>query len=182
MRGGKLRMGDTKNTRPVENEQAVRTENNEELLLTKDGLEKLEQEMRHLKTVKRKEIADRIKEAISYGDITDNAEYEDAKNEQAFIEGRIITLEKMLRRARLLEKSDDEDHYVTLGSKVKLKDLELDQTEEYTIVSTAEADPSEKKISNESPVGKALIGKTIGDQIEVKVPAGNLKYKIEAVN
>ncbi len=175
-------MGDTKNTRPVENEQAVRTENNEELLLTKDGLEKLEQEMRHLKTVKRKEIADRIKEAISYGDITDNAEYEDAKNEQAFIEGRIITLEKMLRRARLLEKSDDEDHYVTLGSKVKLKDLELDQTEEYTIVSTAEADPSEKKISNESPVGKALIGKTIGDQIEVKVPAGNLKYKIEAVN
>ncbi len=182
-------MDNKKNTEHVDNENMGNEninvegmENQGELLLTSDGMEKLETELEHLKTVKRKEIADRIKEAISYGDITDNAEYEDAKNEQAFIEGRIITLEKMLRRARLLEKSDDDDHHVVLGSTVKLRDVELDNVEEYTIVSTAEADPTEKKISNESPVGKALIGRTIGDQVEVKVPAGTLKYKIEAVD
>ena len=162
-------------------EVAEGPQNNEELLLTKDGLEKLENELRHLKTVKRKEIADRIKEAISFGDITDNAEYEDAKNEQAFIEGRIITVEKMLRRSRLLEKSGNEDYYVALGSTIKLKDVELDQVQEYTIVSTAEADPTEKKISNESPVGKALIGRSVGEEVEVKVPAGTVKYVIEDV-
>ncbi len=156
-------------------------ENNEELLLTKDGLEKLEKELQHLRTVKRKDIAARIKEAISYGDITDNSEYEDAKNEQAFIEGRIITLEKMLRRARLLEKSDNDDHYVSLGSVVKLKDKKAGKKHQYTIVSTAEADPSDKKISNESPVGKALIGLSVGDEVEVKVPAGTMKYIIEDI-
>lgn len=157
-------------------------ENNEELLLTKDGLEKLEKELQHLRTVKRKDIAARIKEAISYGDITDNSEYEDAKNEQAFIEGRIITLEKMLRRARLLEKSDNDDLYVSLGSVVKLKDKNAGNNHQYTIVSTAETDPSEKKISNESPVGKALIGLSVGDEVEVKVPAGTMKYIIEEIN
>ncbi len=156
-------------------------ENNEELLLTKDGFEKLEKELNHLKTVKRKDIAARIKEAISYGDITDNSEYEDAKNEQAFIEGRIITLEKMLRRARLLEKSDDDLH-VALGSIVKLKDKNSGQNQEYTIVSTAEADPTEKKISNESPVGKALFGLTVGDEVDVKVPIGTMSYIIEEIN
>ncbi len=157
-------------------------ENHEELLLTKDGLEKLEKELQHLRTVKRKDIAARIKEAISYGDITDNSEYEDAKNEQAFIEGRIITLEKMLRRARLLEKSDNDDHYVSLGSVVRLKDKNAGKKYQYTIVSTAEADPSDKKISNESPVGKALIGLSVGDEVEVKVPAGTMKYIIEEIN
>ncbi len=157
-------------------------ENNEELLLTKDGLEKLENELHHLRTVKRKEIAARIKEAISYGDITDNSEYEDAKNEQAFIEGRIITLEKLLRRARLLEKSDNDDLYISLGSVVKLKDKNAGNNLQYTIVSTAETDPSEKKISNESPVGKALIGLSVGDEVEVKVPAGTVKYIIEEIN
>ncbi len=157
-------------------------ENNDELLLTKDGLDKLENELFHLRSVKRKEVAARIKEAISFGDITDNSEYEDAKNEQAFIEGRIITLEKMLRRARLLEKSDMADFNIALGSTVKLIDLDLNQEYEYTIVSTAEADPTEKKISNESPVGKALIGLAAGEEIEVKVPAGVFKYRIEAVS
>lgn len=157
-------------------------ENNEELLLTKDGFEKLEKELSHLKTVKRKDIAARIKEAISYGDITDNSEYEDAKNEQAFIEGRIITLEKMLRRARLLEKGDNDDLHVALGSIVKLKDKNSGQNYEYTIVSTAEADPTEKKISNESPVGKALFGLAVGDEVEVKVPAGTMNYLIEEIN
>ncbi|OPL10354.1 MAG: transcription elongation factor GreA [Firmicutes bacterium ML8_F2] len=159
-----------------------RVNNNEELLLTRDGLAKLEKELNNLRTVKRKEIAARIKEAISYGDITDNSEYEDAKNEQAFIEGRIITLEKMLRRARLLEKEENGDQRIVLGSTVQLKDLDVNELYEYTIVSTAEADPVEKKISNESPVGKALLGLTVGDQVEIKVPVGTLKYKIEAVN
>lgn len=157
-------------------------ENYEELLLTKDGLEKLENELEHLRTVKRKEIAARIKEAISYGDITDNSEYEDAKNEQAFIEGRIITLEKMLRRARILDKSDNDDLNISLGSTVKLKDVNAGKDVEYTIVSTAEADPTEKKISNESPVGKSLIGCSVGDKVEVKVPAGVIKYRIEEIN
>ncbi len=157
-------------------------ENNDELLLTKDGLDKLEGELFHLRSVKRKEVAARIKEAISFGDITDNSEYEDAKNEQAFIEGRIITLEKMLRRARLLEKNDTADFNIALGSTVKLTDLNLKQEYEYTIVSTAEADPNEKKISNESPVGKALMGLTAGEEVEVKVPAGVFKYRIEAVS
>jgi len=155
---------------------------NDELLLTKDGLEKLENELHHLRTVKRKDIAARIKEAISYGDITDNSEYEDAKNEQAFIEGRIITLEKMLRRARILEKVDNDDCLVSLGSTVKLKDIDLNKDYEYTIVSTAETDPTEKKISNESPVGKAILGLTVGDQVAVKVPAGTFNYRIEAID
>lgn len=155
---------------------------NDELLLTQDGLKKLENELAHLRTVKRKEIAARIKEAISFGDITDNSEYEDAKNEQAFIEGRIITLEKMLRRARLLEKDENSDSHISLGSTVVLRDLNLNQDYEYTIVSTAEADPSEKKISNESPVGKALLGLTVGEQVEVKAPAGTFSYRIEAIS
>lgn len=156
--------------------------NNEELLLTKDGLDKLEKELFHLRSVRRKEVAARIKEAISFGDITDNSEYEDAKNEQAFIEGRIITLEKMLRRARILEKDEIDDRYIALGSTVRLVDLDLEKEYEYTIVSTAEADPTAKKISNESPVGKALLGLSAGDQVEVKVPAGLFRYRIEAIS
>ena len=157
-------------------------ENNDELLLTKGGLEKLENELNHLRTVKRKEVAARIKEAISYGDITDNSEYEDAKNEQAFLEGRIITLEKMLRRARILEKDESNDQHVALGSTVKLRETNSNREYEYTIVSTAEADPTEMKISNESPVGKAIFGLGVGDKVEVKVPAGTFNYKIESIN
>ena len=151
---------------------------NDEILLTRDGLEKLEKELVFLKSVKRKDIAARIKEAISYGDITDNSEYEDAKNEQAFVEGRIITLEKMLRHARVLEKVEKSNSFVSLGSTVRLKDLEVNKDYTYTIVGTAEADPSESRISNESPVGKAILGLSVGDEVEVKVPAGALKYRI----
>lgn len=151
---------------------------NEEVLLTRGGLEKLEKELFFLRSVKRKEIASRIKEAITYGDITDNSEYEDAKNEQAFVEGRIITLEKILRRARILEKDDNSNSYVTVGSTVRLKDLEVNREYTYTIVGTAEADPGNSKISNESPVGRAILGLSIGEEVEVKVPAGSLRYKI----
>lgn len=155
---------------------------NGEVLLTKSGLEKLEKELFFLKSVKRKEIAGRIKEAISYGDISENSEYENAKNEQAFVEGRIITLEKMLRHARILEKDENSNHYVTLGSTVRLKDMKQNEDYIYTIVGTAEADPRERKISNESPVGKAILGLAVGDEVDVKVPAGTLKYKIIEIN
>lgn len=149
-----------------------------EILLTKDGLEKLEKELDFLKSVKRKQIASRIKEAISYGDITENSEYENAKNEQAFVEGRIVTLEKILRHARILEKNDNDNSYVALGSTVKLKDLDTGQDYIYTIVGTAEADPRANKISNESPVGKSVLGLEVGQEVELNVPGGVFKYKV----
>ena len=153
-----------------------------EILLTAEGLKSLEEELEHLKTVKRHEIAQRIKQAIEFGDISENSEYEDAKNEQAFVEGRIATLEKILRYARILEKSENGNSFVTLGSTVRLKDLEFDQDYTYTVVGTAEANPSENKISNESPVGKAIMGRSVGEEVEVKVPAGVLKYRIVEIS
>jgi len=149
-----------------------------EIILTQDGLRKLEEELEHLKSVKRREVAERIKIAIGYGDISENSEYEDAKNEQAFIEGRVIMLEKMLRNARIINDDEIDTETVSIGSKVVLEDLEFGEKEEYTIVGTAESDPSQNKISNESPVGKALLGKKKGSVVEVNVPAGIIKYKI----
>jgi transcription elongation factor GreA len=154
----------------------------DEIILTRDGLQKLEKELFFLKSVKRKEIAGRIKNAISFGDITDNSEYEDAKNEQAFVEGRIITLEKMLRHARILEKAENGNSYVSLGSTVRLMDLDLEQSYTYTIVGSAEADPGNNKISNESPVGKSLLGLSVGDEVEIKAPAGSFRYKIMEIS
>jgi transcription elongation factor GreA len=149
-----------------------------EVLLTPGGLQKLEEELEHLKSVKRREVAERIKTAISYGDISENSEYEDAKNEQAFIEGRIITLEKMLRNARIINEDDVDTTVVSIGSTVKLKDLECGEIVEYTIVGSAESDPTQNKISNESPVGRALLGKSVGSTVEVNVPAGIIQYEI----
>src|SRR6187455_910778 len=126
-----------------------------EVILTQDGLKKLEDELDTLKSVKRREVAERIKVAIGYGDISENSEYEDAKNEQAFIEGRIITLEKMLRNARIINNDEVDTNTVSIGSIVSLKDMEFGETVEYSIVGTAESDPFQNKISNESPVGKA---------------------------
>ncbi len=153
-----------------------------EVLLTKEGLSRLEDELEHLKTVKRREVADRIKQALAFGDISENSEYDDAKNEQAFIESRIVKLEKMLRNARLISEDDIQTEVVGLGSRVKLRDLEYQDEFEYMIVSSAEADPGEAKISDESPVGKALLGKKPGDIIEVEVPAGMVRYQIISVN
>ncbi len=149
-----------------------------EVILTQEGLKKLEDELENLKSVKRREVAERIKVAIGYGDISENSEYEDAKNEQAFIEGRVITLEKMLRNARIINDDEVDTETVNVGSKVILKDLEVGDTVEYTIVGTAESDPSQSKISNESPVGKAIIGKKKGSSVDVNVPAGIIQYKI----
>jgi transcription elongation factor GreA len=149
-----------------------------EVILTQEGLKKLEEELEHLKSVKRREVAERIKIAIGYGDISENSEYEDAKNEQAFIEGRIITLEKMLRNARIINNDEVDTDTVSIGSKVILKDLEFGDTVEYLIVGTAESDPFQNKISNESPVGKAIIGKKKGSVVDVNVPAGVIQYEI----
>jgi transcription elongation factor GreA len=149
-----------------------------EVILTPDGLKKLEDELEQLKSVKRREVAERIKVAISYGDISENSEYEDAKNEQAFIEGRIITLEKMLRNAKIINDDEVDVNAVSIGSTVNVKDLEFGDVLEYRIVGSAESDPLEHKISNESPLGKSLLGKTKGAMIEVSAPAGIIKYEI----
>ena len=147
-------------------------------ILTAEGIAKLEQELNYLKTVRRKEIAERIKQAITFGDLSENSEYDEAKNEQAFIEGRIVTLENMLKNAKIIDDEDISTEEVTIGSKVRLLDMELDEIVEYTIVGSAESDPFSNKISNESPVGKALLGQKIGSEIEVTVPDGVIKFKI----
>ncbi|MEW6065579.1 MAG: transcription elongation factor GreA [Bacillota bacterium] len=149
-----------------------------DVMLTVTGLKQLEEELEQLKTVKRRQVAERIKQAIEFGDISENSEYEDAKNEQAFIEGRILTLEKMLRNAKIIDDENLGNEVVSLGSKVLLKDLEYGDELEYTIVGSVEADPEASKISNESPVGKAIIGQPKGSVVEVNVPAGVLKYEI----
>lgn len=152
--------------------------NNKEVILTPDGYRRLEEELEALRTVKRREVAERIKEALSFGDITENAEYDDAKQEQAFLEGRILYLEKTLRNARVLEEDEISAEKVGIGSKVLLRDLEYNEELEYTIVSSAEANPNDNKISITSPVGKAISGQPVGSIVEVVVPAGTLKYEI----
>ncbi|NLP27683.1 MAG: transcription elongation factor GreA [Clostridia bacterium] len=147
-------------------------------VMTYEGVKKLEEELEFLKTVKRKEITEKIKVALGYGDLSENSEYDEAKNEQAFVEGRIITLENMLRNASIVDESEIPSDVVSVGSKVKVKDFEFDEEVEYTIVGSAEADPMSYKISNESPVGKALIGKREGETVEVAVPGGMSKFQI----
>lgn len=153
-------------------------EDKKEILLTQEGYQKLEDEVELLKTVRRKEVADRIKVAISFGDISENAEYDEAKNEQAQVEERIMKLENMIRRAVIIDESSIDVNVVTIGSIVKVKDLEFEEDDEYTIVGSAEADPYDGKISNESPVGKALLGRRTGDIVEVQVPDGTAKFEI----
>lgn len=149
-----------------------------EIFLTPEGLKKLEEKLEHLRTVRRNEVAERIKEARSFGDISENSEYEDAKNEQAFIEGEIAELEKMLRNAKIIDQGDVDVTVVSVGCTVKVRDLEFGEDEEYTIVGSAEADPSVNKISNQSPVGSSLLGHQIGETVTIQVPAGNIEYKI----
>ena len=153
-------------------------EDKKEILLTQEGYQKLEDELEILKTVRRREVADRIKVAISFGDISENAEYDEAKNEQAQVEERIIKLESMIRRAVFIDESKIDSNVVTIGSIVKVNDMDFEEEVEYTIVGSAEADPYEGKISNESPVGKALLGRTIGDIVDVQVPDGVAKFEI----
>lgn len=152
-----------------------------EVILTVEGLQKLESELEHLKTVRRKEVAERINQALEFGDISENSEYEDAKNEQGFIEGKILAIEKMLRNAKVINEGEVHTDVVGLGSKVTLKDMESGDFLDYYIVGSAEANPGQHKISNESPVGKALIGKKVNETITVTAPMGQMKYKIVTI-
>ncbi|KAJ49402.1 transcription elongation factor GreA [Clostridium tetanomorphum] len=150
-------------------------------IMTYEGVKKLEDELEYLKTVKRKEITEKIKVALSFGDLSENSEYDEAKNEQAFVEGRIIQLENMLKNATIIDESEIPANTVGVGTIVKVKDYEFDEEVEFFIVGSAEADPIENKISNESPVGKALVGRVVGDIVEVSVPDGVSKYEILSV-
>lgn len=149
-----------------------------EVILSAEGLRKLEEKLDYLKSVKRREVAERIRKARQFGDINENSEYEDAKNEQSFIEGEIIQLEKLLRNAKLVDDLAVDPGVVGLWSRVTLKDLETNETLEYTIVSSTESDPEQSKISDESPVGRAVMGQQAGKTVEVQVPAGTFKYQI----
>ena len=147
-------------------------------IMTYEGVKKLEEELEYLKTVKRKEITEKITVALGYGDLSENSEYDEAKNDQAFTEGRIIQLENMLKNAVVVDESEIPKDKVSVGSIVKVMDYEFDEEVEYTIVGSAEADPMNFKISNESPVGSALIGKKVGDVVEVAVPSGVSKFEV----
>ena len=155
-----------------------------ETILTEAGLKKLEDELDYLRSEKRQQVAERLKIAISYGDISENSEYDDAKNEQAFVEGRILTLENMIRNAKVIKDSDINKDIVSLGSKGKIKDMETGDEDEYEVVGTTEADPMADipRISNESPVGKAILGQKVGSVCVVRTPAGELNYKIVSIS
>lgn len=154
----------------------------DQTLVTKEGLKKLKEELEHLKTVRRAELAQRLKEAISYGDLSENSEYEEAKNEQAFVEGRILELEQKIKHAKIIsEKKVDlrRGKDIDIGTTVTVKNrTEGEDPETYIIVGSTEADPLEHKISNESPIGRALLGKKKGDLVEVPTPAGKFKYEV----
>jgi transcription elongation factor GreA len=150
-----------------------------DVLLTKEGFKKLNDEIEYLSNERRRQVAERIKVAREFGDISENAEYDDAKNEQAMLEARISKLSEQLAAARVIEKREIAKDVVSVGAKVRLRDVEAKQTFEYHIVGSAEANPAELKLSNESPVGKAIIGKKKGETVEVVTPRGaKLKYKI----
>ncbi len=151
------------------------------VVLTREGLEKLERELHELKTVRRKDVAEKIKEARGQGDLSENAEYDAAKEEQAEIEARIVVLEKMLRNAEIILEEEISRDVVSAGSKVTIFEYEFDEEVNYTIVGSAEADPMESKISNESPLGSALIGHGVGDEVTFNSPAGECKVKIVSI-
>jgi transcription elongation factor GreA len=150
--------------------------------MTKDGIQRVEKELEHLRSVRRPEVAERIHEAKELASAQNNAEYEEAKNEQAFVEGRIMTLEHLLQNATLID--EEAAHHATriqLGSKVKLQDGD-GKAMEYTIVGAAEARPTEGMISNESPVGRSLLGKRVGDEVQIQVPRGVLRLTVTGIS
>ena len=155
----------------------------DQTLVTKEGLKKLKDELEHLKTVRRAEVAQRLREAISYGDLSENSEYEEAKNEQAFVEGRILELEGKIKNAKIISEGKISKHKeVEIGCTVMLQNLtDGDEAERYTIVGSTEADPLDHKISNESPIGKAVLGRLKGDKVEIQSPSGIIEYEIVAV-
>ena len=150
---------------------------NGKVMLTEEGLKKVQEELHYLKGVKRKEIAEKIRNAVAFGEIAENAEFNAVKNEQSFIEGRILALEKIIENYELIDKEENPD-CVLLGSEVLIKDMKSKKECKYTILDYVESEPDCGKISISSPIGKALLGKKKGDLVEVRVPAGYIKYKI----
>jgi len=151
-------------------------------MLTEEGLERIKEELHELKTVKRKEIAEKISSAVAFGEISENAEYRTAKNEQAFIEGRILTLEKIIENCELIDRSKNDNTYVAPGSEIIVEDLKKKEQIKYILVDYIESDPASGKISIASPIGKAVLGKKVGDKVKIRVPAGSIQYKIVDIN
>ncbi|NMA33344.1 MAG: transcription elongation factor GreA [Clostridiaceae bacterium] len=149
-----------------------------EVILTYEGLKKLEEELEQLRGPRRMAVKERIKAALAHGDITENSEYDEAKNEQAYIEGKIVQIESMLKNARVIDEEDVSTETVSIGSKVRLRDLDTKEESVFTIVGSTEANPSELKISNESPIGSAIMNRKKGETVEVSVPDGVLRFKI----
>jgi len=172
-------------TEPSTSGQGAATyDDDEETLVTKDGLRKLKEELEHLKNVRRKEVAQRLKEAISYGDLSENSEYEEAKNEQAFVEGRVLELERKIKNAKIISEHDGKKagKEVNIGSVVTIRNVDEEEEElTYTIVGATEADPFAQRISNESPIGKALLGMIRGETATVNSPSGTVRYEVVKV-
>ena len=152
--------------------------NTKQTILTDEGLKKLEEELEQLKTVTRKEVADKIKVALSFGDLSENSEYDEAKNEQALVESRIVQIEAMLKNVKILDEDELTNDIVSVGSKIKLFDQEFDEEVDYQIVGSTEADPMSGRISDESPVGQSLLGHKVGDVVEVETPGGGCLYEV----
>jgi len=151
------------------------------IVLTPSGYEKIEKELERLRTVERREVADRIRESKQFGDFTENAEYEDAKIEQAFVEGRIQDLRRILQIAQVLDEGDIPTDRVGLGSIVTVRDVADGETWEFTLVGSVESDPEHDRISDESPIGEALLGKKIGDEVNITIPDGHILYRVENI-
>ncbi|WP_081976221.1 transcription elongation factor GreA [Ureibacillus manganicus] len=156
--------------------------NEKQYPMTLAGKQKLEEELENLITVKRKEVVERIKIARSFGDLSENSEYDSAKEEQGFVEGRISTIESMLRNAIIIEETEGESDIVTLGKTVKFVELPDGEEEEYTIVGSAEADPFEGKISNDSPIARALLGRKVEDVVKLTTPGGDMEVRIVSIS
>lgn len=148
------------------------------VILTTEGHQKLEQELEQLKTVRRKEVSEKIKVALSFGDLSENSEYDEAKNEQAMVEARIAEVEQMLKNASVLDEYGITTDTIGVGSVIKIKHLKLGKEDTYKIVGSTEAAPLQKKISDESPVGKAMLGHHVGDIVDVEAPAGIVQYEV----
>lgn len=153
-----------------------------QVFLTNEGLKKLEEELNELKTVKRKEIAEKIKVALSFGDLSENSEYDEAKNDQAILESRIMSIEAMLKNVSIINESDLDTGSIFVGSKIKIRDVEFDEVNDYRIVGSNEADPDSGLISDESPIGSALLGHKVGDMVQVEAPAGVIEFEVLGIS
>ncbi len=149
-----------------------------EVLLTDEGLKKLEEELEYLKTQKRQEVAEKIKHARGFGDLSENSEYDEAKDEQAKVELRIVEIEKMLKNAKIIDNEEINLDIVSVGTKLKIYDFDFDEEVSYSVVGSTEADPDSGKISDESPIGRALLGRKAGETVDVDTPGGTIKLKI----